>query len=233
MGQESRNTCGTAFHFMVVTLVLLAGGALLGVGLWRNSRETGGPFDLQYGDVQNLNTVWRIALRINTAAIIVGAFMLVAGITAIIGASRKCLGGLFRVVYILMAIIIFIGLAAVSALAFYLLTQKDDGALKNFVHDAWEATVSDNPNDICKLEKEYKCRGFDNDDCQKCSNTNQDNCTAASKAVCAPCGSNQFTATGCWGKFTDSYRKYYIAVGAVFATLGGLVFLDMFVICGL
>lgn len=233
MGREGSSSCGRAFHLFVATVVLIAGAGLAGVGIWRNVRDVGGPFDLDYGEVENSNGAWRVALRVNTGLIVIGVFMACAAVAGIIATVGGCFGSIFRVIYILMAIVIFLGLATIAGVAFYLLSRRDENSLKDYVQDAWEVTVTENPTDICNIEKDYKCRGFNDNDCKSCTGKNQDNCTAESRAVCAPCGSSTFVSTGCFEKFTDSFRKYYIAIGSVFAALAVLVLFDMFVTCSL
>lgn len=236
-GRESSGGCGKTYHAIVALLLMIAGGGLVGFGIYRKTKTNDGPFSLDYeaGEVTELDNIWSWVLRFNTAAIVVGAFLLVAGIAALIALTRRCIGGVFKVAYILVALVIMLALVGISGVAWYLLAKRNDSELSDFVAKAWESTVKSKPEDICSIEKDFQCRGFNDKDCEKCPLGVGTSCTPELLLRCAPCseGETSNVANGCWNEFQSRFRRFYIIAGVVGAVLAGVMLSDMCVLCSL
>jgi hypothetical protein len=233
---SGRGSCNRSYHQFISVVTLLAGAGLLGVGVWRRMSNDQGPFDLKYTDVQDLENIWSLVRSWTTAAIVLGAALLASGLIGFIAVSRNCLGGLAKVLFFLIALVLTAALAGTSSVSFYLLSQTNDaGKLENFIETTWEQTVADNKNAICVIEADRQCRGVKNGECSGCRLGVESTCSVVQKTRCAPCSTpaNIDVNSGCYDSFSTSFRRYYIAVGAVTAVLAGLMFIDLCVICGL
>lgn len=239
MGSKNGSSggCGRGFHIVVSVLMILVGGCLVGFGVYRKVKTNNGPFSLDYeaSEVGELDNIWSWVLRLNTAAIVVGVGLILTGLGALIALGRGCLGGVFKVAYVLVALVIMLALVAVSGLSWYLLAKGNDNGLSNFVENGWKNTLANDKDDICAIEKRYQCRGFNNDDCKACPTGVGSSCTPDSRKLCAPCteGSTQFVGNGCWNEFHNNFRKFYILVGGIASGLAGLLLVDLCVVCSL
>jgi hypothetical protein len=231
MSKYQRNTCATSFHSIVAALLLFSGAALLVYGVYRRIEKDDEPFHLKYeaADVKELDNVASAVLHFNLVLILVGAFLLLSGVAALVAMSRKCAGRLFRIIFFLMAALIAAALVGTSVASLYLRSRRDSGPLFEYVGKAWEATVSSNAEDVCALEAKHQCRGFADGDCTTCPTGVGAGCTAKAKLRCAPCtvGTSQHTGRGCWQKFLSRAGKFFLATGAASAALAVVCLVDI------
>jgi hypothetical protein len=237
MAKSQRGSCGRVYHLCVSTLILLAGAGLLGIGIWRRVKNGDGPFNLQYSDVKDLKNVWSIVQSWSTAAIILGAALLISGLFAVIAVSRNCLGSFSKVIYFILALVLTLALGAASGVSFYLLSvTKKSADFESFIASTWEATVANEPQAICAIESDHACRGFASmGECTGCRLGVESTCTPLQRKRCAPCNTPTSTdvKNGCWAEFLSTFKRYYIIAGSVAAGLAILMFIDLCVVCGL
>lgn len=227
MAVHEKNRFVRTFHAVVAILMLLAGGALLGTGIWLLATDNAGPLDLEYAD----NNVWDFVLNFGIGGIIIGGFLMIAAITGLVALSRKCVGSCFKVVYIVMALVVLAVLLLITVASAVIRARGDSQEVKDFLEEAWDRTVKENPDEICRLEEFYECRGFDDTDCSKCRLGIEAECSAT--VACANCGVATNVGTGCYDEIVDSVRKYFLPVAVVGGVLSAIVIIDILMTCAL
>lgn len=219
MARHEANRGAACYHAFVAILLLLLGGALLGLGIWLRVSEHGGPSSLSYQQA-NLPDIMNWA---SIAAISVGGFILLAAIFALFALSRQCVGMVFRVVYILMALVILTALVLIAAVCFFILDRRDAPFVSDALQTAWKTTVTEQPRAICQIEAALKCRGF------------KDAACALEKCASCPLAAASGTAKtrSCYGAILDDLRRVYLPAGIVAVVAGAFVLVDIFVTCAL
>lgn len=207
--------------------MLLAGGALVGTGIWLLATDHAGPLHLEYGD----NNVWSFVLNFGIGGILIGAFLMLTAIAGLIALSRKCVGSCFKVIYIVMVLVILAVLVFITVVAAVIRERGDSENVKDFLQEAWDLTVTENPDEICRLEEFYKCRGFNDTDCLKCPLGIETECSTTTS--CAKCGVSTFAGTGCYDEIVGSVRRFFLPVAIVAGLLAVVVVIDIFVTCAL
>lgn len=234
--RQSKGSCSRTYHMLVTVLILLAGMGLLGVGIWRRVNRDEAPFNLSEDFIDETDELWSLVLRFDLAAIVVGIFLIISGIIGLIGVAKNCLGGVARVLYLILAVVILLGCGGIAGVSFYLLARGtgQDSRLESYSLTAWESGVSADPDAICVFENDFKCRGFEDGDCAACPTGEDATCTEQDRMRCAPCsGATSSQGTGCFEKLTGSLRTYYIIAGAVFSAITLIVLTDIFTLCTL
>lgn len=215
------------FHSVVAIFMLLAGGALLGFGIWLSVTGNKGPFNLDYGG-QN---VWRYLLVLPVICMVLGAFLIITALVALVALAKNCIGTTFRVIYVILAAIILIVLVFICVVSTFLYRNKNNQDVETFVRDAWQRTVLDQPDTICAIEHEFKCRGFATGDCTYCVTGLEPQCSSVS-TLCAACSENKSnTDYGCYNKLLNKLISIFLPVAIVSGILGGIQLIDMFLLC--
>eukprot|EP00177_Eucheuma_denticulatum_P007473 GFKZ01013606.1.p1 GENE.GFKZ01013606.1~~GFKZ01013606.1.p1 ORF type:complete len:230 (+),score=29.27 GFKZ01013606.1:241-930(+) len=229
MAVSDRNRFVRIYHSLVAIIMLLAGGALVGLGIWLLVTDNGGPINLEYSG----DNFFRVVLNFGIGSIIIGAFLLFTAIAGIFAMARKSLGVTFRIIYVLAALIIFAALVFICVISILILRNDDSPTVKQFVLDAWQRTIQDEAreNDVCEIEQFYECRGFEDNDCVSCPLGTEAACQ--SLLNCANCGVPSDPAVGCYGRILDSIRDVYLPTAIVSGILALVVLVDIFVACAL
>lgn len=214
MATRDVNRAAACYHAFVAIMLLVIGGGLLGVGIWLHVSNNGGPIDLDFTGSDFLNFV----LGISIAAIIIGIFLMLTAIVALVALARRCVGKVFRFLYIVLAVIILAVLIFIAVVSFVVLARRNDSFVRDVLKDAWERTVREDPNAICRIEEDFKCRGFDDAKC--------------ATETCATCPNATSTATeSCYDKIMDDLRRVYLPLGIVSTVVAFFVLADIFVVC--
>eukprot|EP00188_Purpureofilum_apyrenoidigerum_P002848 Plantae.Rhodophyta-Purpureofilum_apyrenoidigerum.ctg2902.p1 GENE.Plantae.Rhodophyta-Purpureofilum_apyrenoidigerum.ctg2902~~Plantae.Rhodophyta-Purpureofilum_apyrenoidigerum.ctg2902.p1 ORF type:complete len:239 (+),score=43.90 Plantae.Rhodophyta-Purpureofilum_apyrenoidigerum.ctg2902:187-903(+) len=206
------------FHGIVCFLLFAGGAALLGYSIYVT--VTGGSTfpDLPYTDG---STTLRTALKAEIAGIVVGAAVMFVAILGFFSFSRGCCGifmaSLFTVLMLaLLAVLIF-----VAVVSFKIVRQGNVASLESDSRAAWERAMTDPQytDNLCQIQQDYNCRGFDDGDC------------AVQGNMCPTCpDSNTNVMTGCFNAVINEYQKVYRPAGIVSSAMGGLVLLDLLVV---
>lgn len=218
MSRHEANRSAACYHTFVAILLLLLGGGLLGLGIWLRVTERGGPSSLDYERANLPNVMSWVSL----AAIVVGGFFLLAAVSALFALSRKCVGMVFRVVYVLMALVILAALVLIAAASFFILDRRDAPFVGDALQSAWSATVADRPQAVCEVEKALMCRGF-----------RDASCVAETCASCPMAVKGAEAMRSCYGAIVDDLRRVYLPAGIVAVVAGVFVLIDIFVTCAL
>lgn len=212
-------------HSLVAIFTLFAGAGLLAFGIWLSVTESQGLSDLQYGG----ENIWRYILVLPTICIIFGIFLMVTALVSLIALAKNCLGKTFRIIYVIMAAFVLIALVFICVISTFLYRNKDNEDVANFVKDAWQQTIVDDPNAICVIETEFKCRGFETYDCKNCAYGFGPGCSAD---VCVSCeGSEQMGYAGCYDKLVHKLASVFLPVAIVSGILAGIQLIDMLLMC--
>lgn len=233
MAINERNRLATHIHSIVAILLLLGGGALVGAGIWLLASDKGGRLPLDYTG----SSFWNYVLNFGVAAIIAGVFLLVAALAALISLSRKCLGKVFRVVYVLMALVILAALLFIAIVSLLIVDKRDAQGVEDFVEEAWERSVTSNDSDlveeVCKIQDRWDCLGFADNDCTGCENGEGTECDAAQQRRCPTCAAapTRDASKGCFDEIKGTLKRIYLPMGIVASVLAAIVLLDVFVVC--
>jgi len=232
MARHQANRAATFYHTIVSLILLLGGGALLGLGIWLEVTSHGGPLDLKYGSGAFLNFV----LQAGVLAIVVGAFMIITAVVALIALGRTCAGKTFRVLYIMFAMVILGVVILTAVVSWIIFARRKSPVVKDFFKDAWKRTLRKvGPKPICKIEQEFYCRSFDD---VKCKNETCADCTAViptPSPVPAPIGNGTVVKPlrSCYTAITKDFRNVYLPTAIVATTIAAFVVVDVFVVCAL
>ncbi|CAN8068069.1 unnamed protein product [Agarophyton chilense] len=225
MAKHERNRAIRIYHGFVSILLLLGGGALLGLGIWLEVSENSTPLGLDY----NQDSYFDVVVHTGLASMIAGGFLLLAALASIISLSRKCIGVTFRVIYIIMAIVIAIVLVGTCVISALVVDRKDDEGTKNILQAAWEATVNRDKDVVCRIEDRLECRGFFDNQCINCITGLEDNCVE--EVACASCSTEATGLPGCYNKISRLVNRIFLPVAIVAAVLALLLIVDFLLTC--
>lgn len=226
MAVNDRNRAARVYHALVSILLLLAGGALLGTGIWLRVTDTAGPINLEYSG----SSVFNWVLNFNIGLMLIGIFLIVTAIASLLALARKCLGATFKVIYVLMAVIVFLALAFIMVVSIVILVNDDSEVVKDFLSQSWNRTVQKNSKEVCRLEEHFNCRGFLDNDCVGCELGTEASC---SNPACAKCDRSANVTIGCYEEIVDSVHKFYLPTAIISGLLAFVVLVDIFVACAL
>jgi Tetraspanin family len=223
------------YHSFVALVLLLAGGALLGYGVYLRLSKYHSQAFLDFARASNGSTnVLQVISQFDIAAMIVGAFVMLSGLIALIAVGRNCCGSLFRVVFFILALVILAALIGIAGLSFYLFHYQGQASFKTDTQALWAKQVQSSPNVICSIENSLRCRGFDNNNCATCPFGIESTCTQEEQVLCAKCSSKKdYVAVGCFDKFRHALSRWYIIIGSVASGLALMQFVDLFALCQL
>ena len=234
MARHEVNRAAACYHILTALLLLLCGGGLLALGIWLQVTSHGGPLNLEYGSNDFLDFV----LRAGIVCIVVGSFLILTAVTALIALGRRCVGKTFRIIYIILAIVVFLLILFVAVVSWMVFARRNTQAVKTFFEDAWKRTVLERPNDVCLLESWFNCRSFNDVTCtrERCAE-----CTAGPPRPSGqqrPGGQPRQLATGekptaCYMKIRRDLRNVYLPTAIVSTVLAAIVLVDLFVVCAL
>ncbi|PXF42396.1 hypothetical protein BWQ96_07916 [Gracilariopsis chorda] len=227
MAKHERNRAVRIYHGFVALLLLLGGGALLGVGIWLHVTDNGGPVGLDY----NNDSFFDLVIHVGIAAMIAGSFLILTGIVSLITLVRNCLGVTFRVIYVLMGLVIFIVLVGATVVSSIIVHNKDDLSVRDTLRSAWVHTVSRDPDVICRIERNLECRGFLDNDCVRCTSVLDDGCAEAT--TCAKCSDTRDPSFGCYSNIIRDFNRIFLPSAIVAAVLALIQLVDVFVTCAL
>lgn len=214
---------------MVAILILLAGGTLLGLGIWMTATGTGGPLNLHFAGENFFNVV----LSADIGAIVLGGFLLLTGLVSLIALLNECIGMTFRAIYIVMASVILVALIIVTVVASLIVNNGDNKDVKSFLSKAWERTVEAEPAVVCSIERKFNCRGFKDQDCILCKTGSETECVAT--PLCARCNYIQPPDPnfGCYSKIKENIRHVFLPSAIVGGLLSAIVLADVLLTCAL
>ncbi len=219
MARHEANRAAACYHAFVAILLLLMGGAMLGFGIWLQVTNKGGLVDLQYQGESFANVVLGAA----KISIIIGVVFILTSVVSLIALARKCVGKVFRVIYILLALVILAALIIVSTVCFLIVANREADFFKNILEDAWKKAVVEKPKAICVIERQLNCRGFNDSKCVQ--------------EQCAQCdaipGALQSGLESCYQAVKGDLRRVYLPLAIVSAVVGLIVLIDIFVVCAL
>ena len=233
MAIRERNKFATTLHSIVAGLLLLFGLGLVAVGIYLLVSDKGGRLDLDYTG----SNFWNFVLRFGIAAIIAGGFLIVASLLAIVAISRRCIGKVFRFVYVIMALVIVGVLVFIATISLLIVDRRDTTEIKDFVRDAWERSVTSDDEDarnrVCEIQEEFNCVGFEDNECRGCERGIGAGCTVEQQRRCPPCGAGAIgnVANGCYKEVRDNLKDVYLPLGIITAVLAAIVLLDTLIVC--
>lgn len=223
MAKHEQRRFTRVFHTIVAVVILLAGGAALGFGIWLSVSKTANASKLEYGS----NSSFRAWLMAPKVTIGVGIFLIATALVSLIALTKQCVGKAFRVLYVLMAIVVLLVLAAFSALSVFMLLNRHNESVRDFVRVAWVETVKTDPDTVCELEKVLQCKGFDSKECEPCIGL-EDDCGID---VCAPCGVDSFMEFGCYEQIIQ-LQSVFLPTAIVAGVLAAILLMDIcFTLC--
>lgn len=226
MSKHEQNRAAATYHAFIATVLLLLGGSLLGFGIWLRVSNSGGPTDLEYGS----DNFFTIVLAAWIFAVAIGGFFIVSAICAYVALAKRCVGQVFRVIYILTALVVLAVLLLVAVLSFIIIARRGDDKVRDFLQEAWNDTVDRNANVICGIEQEFKCRGFTSG---ACNGASEDTGFAEQCADCSNFGDGKTFETGCYDEIVGDLRHVYLPLGIVSSVVALFVLVDVFVVCAL
>lgn len=225
MAKHERNRFVSIYHSIVAILILLCGGALLGVGIWLHVTDNGGPLNLEYSG----DNFFRVVLNFSVGSMIIGGFLMITGVISLIAMTRKCVGATFRVLYIVLALLITAVLVFACVISSLILINGDNENVKDFISEAWKNTVKDRPDDVCSIEKNFECRGFMDNDCALCPTGKEPECSA--QPNCAKCSTNVSPRVGCYDEILSNGKGIFRPIAIISGILSGVVLLDILISC--
>jgi len=129
-----------------LNIILLAcGGLLIAAGIMTKSNS-------------HFNTICSYCDHGAYGIIGLGSFVVVlslAGLMAALSFSKfgRCIGGVYMVVMIIFSLV------AVASVVLVVLLKENK--LDSHIKDAWVDEVKDNPSDVCKVQHDFKCSGWE------------------------------------------------------------------------
>ena len=219
MAEHERSRGAACYHVLIAIILLLLGGGFLGFGIWlRVGNHTGAP-QLNFSG----SSVLTLLLHISIIAIIAGCVFIVTSIISLLALARRFVGKVFRVIYVLLALVILAALIFIAVVAFWIYVNRDMPVTRDVLNEGWKTGVREDPRIICGFEKDFKCRGFldnkcDPEKCARCEGTT---------------GPIQGRDEACYPKIKRSLRNVYLPVGIVSTIMAVLVLTDVFVTCAL
>ena len=221
--------CVPIFAILLAVLQLAVGVALVTFGSW--AVNTGRPEVIKF----EAESVDSGALVLTTFAFHNGAgeygklaiaagIVLVFSSTFIAGSLRKQSRHEYK--YIIVACI---AANLVSSFAIYIFCIAGSVAISRqmvsnraYMESVWVNTVKLHRNNICEMEREMECRGFNDGDCVGCHENGNKEC---SKVKCAPCNNESQLIVGCYGRIPERVRKDERLTIAVPSSYGVFLFL--------
>lgn len=221
-----------SFHAAVAILLLLAGGALIGLGIWLQTSRSASPFQIAQAE-DSVNYALDVLVNSGIAAITAGCFLMLAGIFSLISLGRKCIGITFRVIYIIMAIIITLILLAICVLSSIIVAKRDNANIRDNFQAGWTAATVSYPQDICAVEEKLQCRGYFTTSCRQCPTGNEPQCQSSRE--CIKCQNNTLLESpqGCYGTAVKVIHDVFLPVAIVSAVLTCIQFADSVISCAL
>lgn len=224
MAKTDQHRVARVYHAIVAVLILLAGGGLLGIGIWLTTSDAD-PFDLDYSG----DTIFQSALKVNIIAMAIGAFLLISAIASIISLSRQCIGRAFRIIYLILAVIILLVLFSVCVVSAISVRLGDTASGRSFVTAAWVNSIINKPAHVCAIERHFQCKGLFDAQCSKCDTGFELECRP-NRIYCTPCADvDHRTPEGCFQKIKTRIRAVFFPMAIVSGILGGFVLSDIVV----
>lgn len=215
MSRAEENRFAACYHSLVALLLLLLGGGSLALAIWMQVSDTAAPLDLDWTNSSQANAV----LGVRVVLYIVGGFLIVTALASLVALGRKCVGLTFRVIYIVLALIVLAIVACVATVSWLLYARSDEPVIRKLLDEAWQRTITTDKPAICRVERTFKCRGF------------QDNTCTSEK--CAQCPPPDFTSDSCYHAVTSQLRRVLLPAAIVSTVMGAIVLMDIFVTCAL
>lgn len=217
-----------ALHTLFAVLTIAAGIGLISTGGWAIANQK----DAAYEDLNWSGSLLAANVYLGIVAVVVGVALIVLAIMGMLAVGQGCCSLLAAIIYFLAMLIL---VAAMSVAAYVLLLLASSGepgsTTRDFISDVWKLTVDVDPRAACDLEREFRCRGFANNDCAGCPSAAvaAGTCTPKQTDVCADCSSlpssGDFTAVGCFNELLSRLQRVTRPVGiasAVAAAVSGV-----------
>lgn len=221
------------YHATFLALLLIGGAGFLGVGLWLQLSQGGGPVNLEWTGSGFIDSF----LTLGVASMIVGGALLATSVFALCAVSRSCIGTVARVVFVLATLVVTAGLVLLAVVTLLIASDNRPGAVEDIVRDSWERTVSSSDQGVvaeaCTIQRDFGCSGFADGDCAGCNNgvgTGGSTC-ALQCPVCEP--SIPESLTGCYDAIIDRTRKIFLPVGITASVLAAVTLVEVFVVCAI
>lgn len=240
-----------AYHSLVAVLLLICGVGLLGVGIWLRYTDRGDFLDLDFSGTSN-GAIESISST-DIGAILIGAFLIVCGVFSLIALARNCVGYTFRIIYVLLALVIFVILLGIFVASVIFLARRKDENVRDFFRNAWENGVGNDISNLnvsldsidlgslsvdlvpksqavlCSIENTFKCRGFQDNDCTQCATGSvftEPGCLLETNQRCALCATIENTTIS---------EQNYVGTGCYDDIIGTLnnVFLPTSIVSGI
>jgi Tetraspanin family len=219
-------------HGLVSALLILTGMGFFAFGIYHLTHENIVTDDFDY---PQSNTMDRLAVDFGTSSIIIAAYFVVMGIIGFVALVKKLIGKVFRLVFFVALVVSLASLCFTVAVTTRLVIgRKPDSKLQTFIQTGFENTVaSSKPERICTLEREKKCRGYLDHDCENCALGNEVACDfGIPKLRCAKCNNAAANpAVGCSDEIFKAAKKYYLLLLVASCVLIAVIVFDMVVVC--
>lgn len=214
-----------ALHTLFAVLTIAAGIALISTGGWAIANQN----DASYGDLEWSGSILAANVYLGIVSVVVGVALIVLAILGMLAIGQGCCSIFAAVIYFLAMLVL---VAAMALAASVLLLVAEGGGpgskTRTFVSDVWQETVLSEPRAACDLERELRCRGFEDNDCMGCSSAAiaAGDCTPKQRRVCPDCtslpSSGDFTTVGCYDTLLSRMQRVARPVGIASAIAAGL-----------
>lgn len=206
-----------ALHTLFAVLTIAAGVALISTGGWAIADQK----DASYGDLNWSGSILAANVYLGIVSVVVGVALIVLAILGMLAIGQGCCSIFAAVIYFL-AMLVLVAAMALTATVLLFVAEAGSGPgskTRSFVSDVWQETVSSEPAVACDLEREFRCRGFTNNDCVQCTSAEAaaGDCTAAQRRVCPDCSalpsSGNFANQGCYDELLSRMQRVARPVG--------------------
>lgn len=227
MEKEKLQRFAKTYHLVVAVILLVTGGISFSLGIWLRATDNGGPNHLDYSAGSGQ---FNSASAAGSVGIGLGVFLLVMGSISLLASMRRCVGVTFRVIYIVLAlgVAVVLGVICWGASAISFLTRQNDA--KDSLETVWQTTVSTDVNGICAIEKEFDCRGFNDNDCVGCVGGEGKACKKPTN--CAKCDKmNKKFGKGCGDEILKNMRSVFRPIAVITGLIALAVAVDIVMSC--
>ncbi|GAB0491444.1 hypothetical protein MMPV_002698 [Pyropia vietnamensis] len=221
-----------ALHTLFAVLTIAAGIGLISTGGWAIANQK----DAAYDNLNWKGSVLAINVHLGIVAVVVGVALIIVALLGMLAIGQGCCSIFATVIYVLAMLILVSALSLAAYVLVSIASTGDPGSRTHDVlSDVWKLTVENEPRATCDLEREFRCRGFANNDCVGCSSADValGTCTSKQSEVCADCtslpSSGDFSAVGCFDDLLSRLQTVVRPLGITSAVAAAVSGVGLFV----
>ncbi|KAK1859528.1 hypothetical protein I4F81_002123 [Pyropia yezoensis] len=221
-----------ALHTLFAVLTIACGIALIVTGGWAIANQN----DAAYSDLKWSGSLLAANVYLGIVSVVVGVALIVLAILGMLAIGQGCCSIFAAIIYFLAMLVLVAATALTASVLLLVAAGGGPGSnTRSFVSDVWQETVVSEPQAACELEREFRCRGFFDNDCVGCSSAAAaaGTCTAEQRRVCANCtsvpSSGDFATVGCYDELLSRMQRVARPVGIAAAIAAGVGGIGLFV----